>query len=172
LNGEGLSGILTEQGNGWFYKRNLSPINPTPAERGRVEAKFAAVAVVEPKPVSGLANGAQFLDLAGDGQPDVVMLRGRTPGFYERTQDEGWESFVAFKSLPKLDWDDPNLKFIDLDGDGHSDILIMEGDCFKWHPSLAEDGFGAAERVFQPWDEEKGARVVFADGTQSIYLAE
>lgn len=27
LDGEGLSGILTEQGGGWFYKRNLSPIN-------------------------------------------------------------------------------------------------------------------------------------------------
>ncbi|MEH2358572.1 SpvB/TcaC N-terminal domain-containing protein [Nostoc sp.] len=172
LNGEGLSGILTEQGGGWFYKRNLSPINPTKADIRRVEAKFAAVAVVETKPASGLANGAQFLDLAGDGQPDVVMLRGTTPGFYERTQDEHWESFVAFKSLPNLDWDNPNLKFIDLDGDGHSDILITEDDCFVWYPSLAEDGFGTAERVHQPWDEEKGPRIVFADSTQSIYLAD
>jgi RHS repeat-associated protein len=59
-----------------------------------------------------------------------------------------------------------------LDGDGHSDILITEDDCFLWHPSLAEDGFGAAERVYQPWDEEKGPRVVFFDSTQSIYLAD
>jgi RHS repeat-associated protein len=172
LNGEGLSGILTEQGSGWFYKRNLSPINPIKADARRVEAQFASVGVVATKPVSGLANGSQFLDLAGDGQLDVVTLRGATPGFYERTQDEGWESFVAFKSLPNLDWDNPNLKFIDLDGDGHSDILITEDDCFIWYPSLAEDGFGAAERVNQPWDEEKGARVVFADSTQSIHLAD
>ena len=123
-------------------------------------------------PISGLANGAQFLDLAGNGQPDVVTLRGAVPGFYERTQDEGWESFTVFKSLPVLDWDNPNLKFIDLDGDGHSDILITEDDCFVWHPSLAEDGFGAAERVYQPWDEEQGPRIVFADGTQSIHLAD
>jgi hypothetical protein len=27
LDSEGLSGILSEQGSGWFYKRNLSPIN-------------------------------------------------------------------------------------------------------------------------------------------------
>ena len=27
LDGEGLSGILTEQAEGWFYKRNLSPLN-------------------------------------------------------------------------------------------------------------------------------------------------
>jgi len=173
LDGEGLSGILTEQGNGWFYKRNLSPINAVRNNgREHVEAKFAPVELVASYPISGLANGAQFLDLAGNGQTDVVTLRGAVPGFYERTQDEGWESFTAFKSLPVLDWDNPNLKFIDLDGDGHSDILITEDDCFVWHPSLAEDGFGAAERVRQPWDDEQGPRIVFADGTQSIHLAD
>ncbi len=173
LDGEGLSGILTEQGDGWFYKRNLSPIN-TVQNNGveHIEAQFAAVELVASKPANGLGNGAQFLDLAGDGQPDLVTLSGATPGFYERTQDEDWETFVAFKSLPVLDWDNPNLKFIDLNGDGHSDILISEDHCFVWHPSLAEDGFAAAERVSQPWDEEKGPRVIFADSTQSIHLAD
>ena len=173
LDGEGLSGILTEQGGGWFYKRNLSPIHTVQDNgKSRVEAQFAPLELVASKPASGLANGAQFLDLAGDGQPDVVTLRGAVPGFYERTQDEGWEPFTAFKLLPVVDWDNPNLKFIDLNGDGHSDILISEDDCFVWYSSLAEDGFAAAERVVQPWDEEKGPRIIFADSTQSIHLAD
>jgi RHS repeat-associated protein len=176
LDGEGLSGILTEQGGGWFYKRNLSPINEVKNKdngKTHVEANFAPVERVASKPNLALAGGqGQFMDLAGDGQPDLVTFRGVTPGFYERTQEAGWENFVAFKSLPNLDWDNPNLKFIDLNGDGHSDILITEDNCFVWHPSLAEDGFDAAERVYQPWDEEKGPRVIFADSTQSIHLAD
>ncbi|WP_088242015.1 SpvB/TcaC N-terminal domain-containing protein [Calothrix rhizosoleniae] len=173
LDGEGLSGILSEQGNGWFYKRNLSPVNITQIDDSEhIEACFAPVELVGSKPASNLSNGTQFLDLAGDGQIDLVSLRSPSPGFYERNHNQGWESFVPFKSLPKLDWDNPNLKFIDLDGDGHNDILITEDDCFVWHPSLAEDGFGAAQRIHQPWDEEKGPRIVFADSTQSIYLAD
>jgi RHS repeat-associated protein len=173
LDGEGLSGILTEQGNGWFYKRNFSPINTVEIDGDRqIQVGFSPVELVARKPAMGLNNGAQFIDLAGDGQLDLVNFRSPTPGFYERTHDEDWESFVAFKSLPNLDWDNPNLKFIDLNGDGHSDILITEENCFVWHPSLAEDGFGAAEKVHQPWDEEKGPRIVFFDSTQSIYLAD
>jgi RHS repeat-associated protein len=173
LDGEGLSGILTEQGDGWFYKRNLSPINTVKADGSEhIEARFAPVEWLASKPAIALTNGAQFLDLAGDGQLDVVSLHSPTPGFYERTHDENWESFIAFKSLPNVDWDNPNLKFIDLDGDGHSDILITEDNCFVWYSSLAKDGFGTAQRVHQPWDEEQGPRVVFADSTQSIHLAD
>jgi hypothetical protein len=177
LDGEGLSGILTEQAEGWFYKRNLSPVNQVQTNdselaQERVAARFAALESVARKPAMALAGGGQFLDLAGDGQLDLVNFRDTTPGFYERTPQQDWDSFIPFKSLPRLDWSNPNLKFIDLNGDGHSDILITEDDCFVWHPSAAENSFGAAARSYQPWDEEKGPRIVFADGTQSVYLAD
>lgn len=174
LDGEGLSGILTEQAGGWFYKRNLSPINVVGPNGGaHVEARFAPVELVATQPALSLGSGhAQFLDLAGDGQLDLVTLRGPTPGFYERTDDRGWDPFTTFESLPALDWDDPNLKFVDLTGDGHADVLITEDEVFGWHPSLAEDGFGPRETTRQSRDEEQGPRLVFADGTESIYLAD
>jgi len=172
LEGEGLSGILTEQAEGWFYKRNFSPINFLPGSE-RVQARFAPQKLVASKPALSLnGSAAQFLDLAGDGQLDLVTFRGLTPGFYERTHDEAWEPFASFESLPVLDWDDPNLKFVDLTGDGHTDVLITEDNVFRWHPSLAEDGFGPAKTTPQFRDEEKGPKLVFADGTQSIYLAD
>ncbi|OQY99744.1 MAG: toxin [Candidatus Brocadia sp. UTAMX2] len=175
LDGEGLSGILTEQAEGWFYKRNLSPINLV-RDNGNehTEANFAPVELVARKPsLAAISSGQQqFLDLAGDGQLDLVALNGPTPGFYERTQDESWEYFRPFVSFPNLEWGNQNLKFVDLTGDGHADILIAEDDAFTWYRSLAEEGFGPAEKVRQALDEEKGPRLVFADGTQSIYLSD
>ncbi len=175
LDGEGLSGILSQQGRGWFYKTNLSPINVR-KENGEqiLIARFGSLERVTEQPslVALASGGQQLLDLAGDGQLDLVELDRPTPGFYERTHDERWETFRPFTSVPNLDWDNPNLRFVDLTGDGHADIFISEDDAFCWHPSLAEAGFGPPELVRKALDEENGPRVVFADGTQSIYLAD
>ena len=173
LDGEGLSGLLTEQGNAWFYKRNLSPINVVgDGDVAHLEAQFAPIERMPDKPNLVLASSTQLLDLAGDGRPDMVQFTGTTPGFYERTTSEHWDAFMPFLSLPQLDWDDPNLKFIDLDGDGRVDLLISENDAFVWHRSLGEEGFSAAQRTHKPWDEETGPRIVFADAEQSIYLSD
>ena len=70
------------------------------------------------------------------------------------------------------DWNDPNLRFVDLTGDGLADLLITEDDAFTWHPSLGEDGFGPGVRVSVPWEEGAGPCVIFADAEQTIYLAD
>jgi RHS repeat-associated protein len=165
LHGEGIPGILTEQADAWFYKRNVSPIDKRSVE-------FAPLERVAVKPNMELAGGAQFMDLAGNGRPDLVVMDGPMPGFYEHDGEEGWQPFQSFTSQLNRDTRDPNLRFVDLDGDGQADILITEDDAIVWHPSLAEVGFGPARRVHKVLDEEKGPHLVFADGTQSIYLAD
>ncbi|WHZ29750.1 MAG: insecticidal toxin complex protein [Nitrospira sp.] len=174
LDGEGMSGILTEQAQGWFYKRNLSPINLVKQNGdARAEAKFAPVELVATKPNTAIGGGhAQFMDLAGDGQPDLVTLDGPTPGFYEHDDGTSWNTFRPFTSRLNRAVADPNVKLVDLDGDGHADVLVTEDEAFIWHASLAEEGFGPAQRVAWANDEERGPALVFADGTESIHLAD
>ncbi len=165
LHGEGIPGLLTEQGRNWYYKRNISPILDG-------EVGLSPVELVAVKPNVGLNDGAQFMDLAGDGLPDLVVMGGHTPGFYEHDTEEGWESFRPYKYKLNRDPNDSNTRLVDLDGDQHADILITDDEGFVWHPSLGEDGFGPAMKVAKAVDEEKGPHLVFADGTQSIYLSD
>lgn len=164
LHGEGLPGLLAEQAGGWHYWRNLSALTN--------RARLAALETVALKPNTALARGAEFMDLAGNGQPDVVVMDGPVPGLYEHDDAEGWQAFRPFSARLNRDWRDRNVKFVDLDGDGHADVLITETDAFVWHASLTEEGFGPAKRVAHALTEEAGPRVVFADATESIHLAD
>jgi hypothetical protein len=102
------------------------------------------------------AGRQQFLDLADDGQLDLIALNGPVSGFYERTLEQGWGNFRFFAKMPNIPWDDPNVRFVDLTGDGHADVLITEHEVLTWYPSLAEEGFGPGERVQQAhWMKKK-----------------
>jgi RHS repeat-associated protein len=162
LDGEGVPGLLFEHAGAWYYKPNLG------------EGRFGPQRAVAARPsLADLGGGRQqLLDLAGDGQLDLVSFSGPAPGMYERTEDEGWAPFRPFASLPVIDWEGPNLRFVDLNGDGRADVLVAEQDSITWHPSLAEEGFGPALRVRLPSDEERGPRLVMADGTQSVFFAD
>lgn len=170
LDSEGLPGILTEQGEAWFYKRNLSNL---PTDGHSVSARFEAMELVATKPsIADLRSGQQLMDLAGDGQLCLVQFSQPMAGFYERDPDGQWQPFTPFAFSPNVAWSNPNLKSIDLNGDGHADILISEDEVFTWYPSRAQEGFGPAETVRKAGDEDKGPTLVFADGAQSIYLAD
>jgi RHS repeat-associated protein len=175
LDGEGLSGILTEQAGSWFYKANLSPVNQqTLAGKQLTLPTFAPVERVANLPSTAALNQGQqvLLSVSGDGQLDLVNFQGPAPGYFERTDDADWESFIPFQSLPVVDWQNPELKFIDLTGDGFPDLLINEGGAFSWYRSLSTEGFAGAQRIPQFFDEEQGPKLVFSDSTQSIFLAD
>jgi hypothetical protein len=159
LDGEGLSGALSDAEVGWYYKRNLSANNRIAQSDGSLatRARFGPLETVTALPShTNLSGGQRFLDLSGSGRLDLVDLSEPNPGFFKRTEDAGYEPFQTFTSLPKIDWTDPNLKFVDVTGDGLADILVSEDGVFSWYASVGESGFDLAQLVRTPWDEEKG----------------
>ncbi len=160
--GEGISGILTEQGNGWYYKENLG------------DGKFTIAKPIMPKPsFTGLANGVlQLQDLGADGSKQIVVNSPGLQGYFELDDDNIWEPFRSFARTANVDLRDPNTKMLDLNGDGQPDIIISEENVFTWFPSAGRKGYDSPELAPKPYDEERGPAIVFADSTQSIFLAD
>ncbi|MEZ0109732.1 RHS repeat-associated protein [Catenulispora sp. EB89] len=163
LDAEGVAGILAGQAGTWHYRPNLG------------EGSFGPPAERDPVPDAASANGWRLLDLAGDGRPVLASLDGGARGFFGRADGVGpeeWTAFTAFDHLPSVNWDDPNLRFVDLTGDGLADVLITADDALVWHASEGFDGFGEEQRVAVQPRERLGPRLVFADAEQSVYLAD
>lgn len=162
LYGEGVSGILTEQANAWYYKSNLG------------DGHFSRAAPVLPKPsFTGVSSGAlQIQDLNGDGSKQVVVNAPGMAGYFEFSDDGQWQPFVAFGRVANVPSGDPNGRFIDLNGDGKADLLITEEQVLRWYPSLGKEGYDEAELWSKSFDEERGPAVLFADGAQTIFLAD
>ena len=166
LYGEGMPGILTEQGGQWWYKRNLSPVSTN-------SVSFAPAELVDRRPNASLSSGKfQWLDGDGDGRLDLVCMQGPVQGMYGRDKQGGWRPFRPFRSPLHHDARDPNARMIDLDGDGIADVIITGQDEIVWYASEREEGFTGPRKLAQALDENNGPRVVFADGTGSIHLAD
>ncbi|PHN01150.1 SpvB/TcaC N-terminal domain-containing protein [Flavilitoribacter nigricans] len=168
LYGEGISGILTEQSGGWFYKSNFGDIG----EDGQVS--FAAAKKVAPKPsFSGLSSGVLSLqDLAANGEKQIVVSSPTMKGYFELGQDENWEPFQAFEKVANINLQDSNSRLIDINGDGQPDIVVSEENAWLWYEADGKAGHKAAQKSIKAIDEEQGPSIVFADQEQSIFLAD
>ena len=161
LYNEGLSGILTEQANGWYYKHNLGNGNFAHAKRVASKPSF-----------SGLGGALQLADLDADGSKQLASYSGDTRGYFEFNDDDVWEHFRLFESLPNINLSDANTRMLDLNGDGKPDLLITEENVFTWYESTGKKGYASARKTVKPFDEEAGPAIVFADATHSLFLAD
>ncbi len=166
LDGEGIPGLLTQAAlasgaSGLYYKRNLG------------QGAFAPAQPLPTQPAHHARSGEmRLVSLNADGRLDLVELEGPAPGYFERTRAFDWTPFQPFASAPKLDYARRSVHFLDIDGDGITDILVAEDNVFVWYPSLSREGYGAPKRVTQSHDERRGAVVLTTDDYESIFLAD
>lgn len=161
LEGEGISGILSEQDGGWFYKSNLG------------DGHFTEPRLVASKPsFNGLNNGAMhWQDIDGDGRRQVVS-DGAAKGYWELDDDLQWQSFQSFDKNINIDWNNPFTKMLDLDGDGKADVLITEDGVWTWWQNNGKEGFDKGGQVTAALDENKGPVLLLCDAVQRIFLAD
>jgi RHS repeat-associated protein len=158
---EGLSGILSEQANGWFYKHNLG------------DGRFEPAKLVTPKPsFSGLGKQLQLVDLDADGGKQLASFESGYQGYFELNDENEWQGFRTFEKLPNINFRAANIRMLDLNGDGSPDALITEDNIFTWYESAGRKGFSQGRKTIKPYNEEIGPSIVFADEKQTIFLAD
>lgn len=162
LNGEGIPGALIPSEHGWWFKENLGG--------GRLGSPLPLPSLPAAADLSGGAQ--QLSDVDGDGRLELVMYAPPLSGFFERTPDDGWAPFRSLPSVPRIDWQDPSLRILDLDGDGLADVLITANDAFLWFRSRGDEGFAGGQRIAVTRDERKGPAIVFASSSEVLLTAD
>lgn len=166
--GEGISGILTEQAGSWYYKNNLG------------EGHFAPPRTIARKPnAQGLGQAMQWQDLDADGSRQAVLQSGSLKGYWELSPikevypSEGkWQPFRTFEKNINIDWNSPFTLRLDLDGDGRADTLIAEDTVWTWYANKGRKGHDTGGKASLFRDEDKGPVLVLRDTIQSIFMAD
>lgn len=167
LYGEGINGLLTEQGNGWYYKENLGDSD----DDGRVQ--FGNLKPVFPKPnFNGLGSTITVADLDADGLKEIVTQSGGVQGYYSMGKDGNWEPFRPFIQLANLNENDPNVRTFDITGDGKPDLVMTEERVINFYRSEGKKGYAPNSRAFKALEEENGPALVFSDAHNKIMLAD
>jgi RHS repeat-associated protein len=128
LHGAGLPDLLEMNGTVRYW-RNLG-------------GHFDLPRPMQEAPAHALADpGVQLLDANGNGRPDLMVTTGALAGFYPLKFDPlkpKWDanSFQPFKQVPSFNLEDPEVKLLDLDGDGLTDVLRSGSrfECFFNNP--------------------------------------
>jgi RHS repeat-associated protein len=76
-------------------------------------------------------RGVQLLDADGDGRTDLLISNEAGAGYFPLRAEANVDqrSFVRYRQAPSVSLEDPDVRLLDLDGDGFTDIL-RSGDRF------------------------------------------
>ena len=175
LYGEGINSLLKTDNEAWHYKPNLGDTRWTDDENNSdiPQPEFGKLQQLDLKPNVKQANNASFYlgDVDGNSEPEMVVNASGVHGYYSFENGE-WQNFRAFENMPNINMGDPNIKQIDLSGDGMADMLISHGDYFELYLSAGKEGYKGYRKISMGHDEDLAPVVLFADAERSVYLAD
>lgn len=173
LLGEGISGVLIKSNRAWHYKTNLGNRKWfDPEDHDEIDLGKMFVLQELPGIAAGNMEAAQLTDIDGDGVNEIQILTGNIKGYHEFNESGELQPFVPFKEMPNIDFNDPGVRMIDLNGDGFPDLLFGGENCFFISYSKNKEGYSELERISKAIDEEQGPKVVFTEQQQTIFIAD
>ncbi|MCA1702241.1 MAG: FG-GAP-like repeat-containing protein, partial [Actinobacteria bacterium] len=162
LFGDGLPDILHTSPGGFRYWRNLGN---GALDRPRTLAQMpAGISLDQP--------GVGFGDMAGNGIADLLVNAGPLPGFFETTPEGAWKQFTPYEAVPGFAPQDPNVRLVDLTGDGRSDALMTRDQQFLWFACLGEKGFAPPRSITRIHNLDQFPDVFFDDPTGRVRVAD
>ena len=123
------------------------------------------------------SEGVRLIDANGDGRNDLLVNNGIQAGYFSGSFDSVWDekNYRPYSTIPSFSFTDPEVQFMDLNGDGITDVL-RNGAKFECYFNDPEKGFGKAriaEKTFANFSFAD-PRIRFADmtgdGLQDIVL--
>ena len=129
--GNGLPDILNTTDTGYYFWQNQGD--------GHIDCRHPQHTM--PGGLVLSSPNVTFGDMGGDGLVDLVVEAPQMSGFFEATPDGNWKPFKRFATMPSFSLTDPNLRLVDLTGDGLSDVLITQDHHFLWFQCKGEEGY-------------------------------
>lgn len=138
LYGEGIPGIVYADGQSVYYQ----PAVLTTQQDNTLLCQYEAPQICATFPVERQVQriDVTLMDVTGDGLLDVVVGNAVLKGYYPAKTTHTWQAFQPFITFPS-DYDKPHQEWVDLTGNGRSDLVQIDSDNVRVYPNMGKDGF-------------------------------
>ncbi len=166
VTGNGLPDLLQMDGTGTRYWPNKG------------KGVFASPKTIPVSPSIQLGSlGVQLIDANGDGRSDLLVVNDTQAGYFSGSFNDVWDkkNYRSYSKKPSFSLTDPEVQFMDLDGDGITDVLRngAKFECFLNDPEKGFDQLRVTDKAFADFSFAD-PRIRFADmtgdGLQDIVL--
>lgn len=143
LNGEGIAGILYQDGGAWWYR--------APVRRAGDDTDAVTWEKATPLPaIPALRDGGILADLNGDGYLEWVVTAPGVAGRYERSPEREWRRFTPLSALP-VEYSHSRAQLADITGAGLTDLTLIGPKSVRFYCGTGE-GWMKARNTLQASD--------------------
>ena len=148
-------------GNGLPDFVQIQPGLPIRYWKNRGRGEFDLPRQMKDAPVGlSLTDGStQFMDADGDGRADMVLNSPRVKGYFPLRYDGQWDEkrYTPYKTTPTVNFASADVQFMDLTGDGRTDVIINSDRsfiCYFQNSPLVGKPGETGENTLEPgWSE-------------------